>query len=119
MVEAGEMELPELTSEQRLRLSSYWWSRAEGEMTSWVGFGHVLEDLVAEGSPAAVIEHAQRAVADEYAHAVFCRDSAARFGYAAPALPEPRSIKRRAFSGATEAESRLLRIAMCCLAETV
>src|SRR6188768_461770 len=37
--------MDELTGEQRACLAAYWWQRAEGEITSWVGFQHVLEDL--------------------------------------------------------------------------
>ena len=50
-----------LTGEQRGLLADYWWRRAEGEITSWVGFGHVLSDLRVEGSPPAVIALAERA----------------------------------------------------------
>ena len=70
-----------LTTEQRERIGAYWWRRAEGELTSWVGFGHVLEDLRAEGSPISVIALAERSVEDERRHALFCREWAARFGH--------------------------------------
>jgi len=108
-----------LDDEQRARVAAYWWQRAEGEITSWFGFQHVLADLRAENSPQAVIELAERAVADEYRHALFCRDWAAHFGREVREIPTPRSTTPITFSGATAAENRLLRIAFCCLTETV
>jgi hypothetical protein len=87
-------------------------------MTSWVGFGHVLEDLRAEGSPAQVVELAERAVEDEYRHALWCRDWAQRFGHSEPVEVRPRTEVPVTFRGATENENRLLRIAFCCLTET-
>ena len=44
-------------------------SRMRRELTSYVGFRHVLADLRAEGSPPAVLELAERAVHDEQQHA--------------------------------------------------
>jgi len=111
------VEMPD--EEQCARVAAYWWQRAEGEITSWVGFQHVLSDLRAEGSPAAVIALAERAVEDEYRHALFCRDWAAHLGREVPALPTPRSTEPITFRGATAEENRLLRIALCCLTETV
>ena len=107
-----------LDSEQKAILAAYWWRRAEGEITSWVAFGHVLTDLRAEGSPAAVLELAERSVADEYQHSVFCREWALRFGHAEGEV-RPRSEERLTFRGASERENRLLRIALCCFTETV
>ena len=108
-----------LDGEQRARVAAYWWQRAEGEITSWVGFQHVLADLRAEGSPEPVIELAERAVEDEYKHALFCRDWAAHFGHEVAEMPSPRSTEPITFRGASEADNRLLRIALCCLTETV
>lgn len=88
-------------------------------MTSWVGFRHVLADLQAEGSPAAILSLAERAVRDEHRHALWCRDFAVRFGYPAPPEVKPRSEARLEFRGATAAQNRLLRILLCCLTETV
>jgi hypothetical protein len=111
--------LQTLDVEQRARVAAYWWQRAEGEITSWVGFQHVLADLRAEGSPEAVVALAERAVEDEYRHALFCRDWAAHFGRVERDLPTPRSTEPITFRGATTDENRLLRIALCCLTETV
>lgn len=110
--------LEDLDSEQRATLAAYWWRRAEGEITSFVGFGHVLEDLRTEGSPPAVLELAERSVQDEYQHSVFCREWAVCFGHA-PGEVRPRSERRLVFPGAGERENRLLRIALCCFTETV
>jgi hypothetical protein len=107
-----------LSVQQRETLAAYWWRRAEGEITSWIGFQHVLKDLEAEGSPAAVLELAQRAVADEYQHAMFCRDWAVHFGHA-PGTPEPRSHQVAQLPGLDERHNRLFRIALCCMTETV
>jgi len=107
-----------LDGEQKATLAAYWWRRAEGEITSFVAFGHVLQDLRAEGSPAAVLELAERSVEDEYQHSVFCREWAVRFGHAEGEL-RPRSERPLAFRGATDRENRLLRIALCCFTETV
>lgn len=108
-----------LDAEQCSTLAAYWWRRAEGEMTSWVGFGHVLEDLRAEGSPAGVLDLAERAVGDEHKHALFCRDWARRFGHSGSEDPKPRSTDVVSFRGASERENRLLRILLCCFTETV
>lgn len=108
----------ELTAEERAQVAAYWWRRAEGEITSWVGFGHVLEDLRAEGSPSSVIALAERSVSDEYRHAMFCREWAERFGHPGGEL-RPRSETPVTFRGVTEAENRVLRVALCCLTETV
>src|SRR4051812_48052263 len=107
----------DLDPAQRAILADYWWRRAEGEITSWVAFGHVLEDLRAEGAPAPVLELAERSVADEYQHAVFCREWAVRFGHAEGEV-RPRSERRLTFRAASERENRLLRIALCCFTET-
>jgi hypothetical protein len=108
----------DLTREQREMLAQYWWRRAEGEITSWVGFGHVLADLRAEGSPSAVIALAERSVADERAHASFCRDWAVHFGHAG-GDPKPRSERPLTFPGASDRDNRLLRITLGCFTETV
>jgi hypothetical protein len=109
----------DLTAEERRLVAEYWWSRSEGELTSWVGFGHVLEDLRAEGSPSAVLELAERAVRDEHKHSMFCREWAVRFGHPGDGEVRPRSEEPLRFRGATDAENRLLRILMCCFTETV
>ncbi|HVJ16743.1 MAG TPA: hypothetical protein VM686_14980 [Polyangiaceae bacterium] len=109
----------DLDPEQRARLAAYWWRRAEGEMTSWVGFGHVLEDLRAEGADAALLKLAERSVSDEYQHALWCRDWARRFGHPGCDDPKPRSEERISFRGAMPDENRVLRIALCCFTESV
>lgn len=107
-----------LEPERRARVADYWWSRAHGEMTSWVGFGHVLEDLKQEQAPSALIALAERAVRDEYQHAMWCRDWAVRFGHRGGEV-QPRSQRRLSFAGADERQNRWLRIALCCFTETV
>ncbi|HEY4158136.1 MAG TPA: hypothetical protein VGM29_08560 [Polyangiaceae bacterium] len=107
-----------LDTEQRTQVAAYWWQRAQGEMTSWVGFQHVLADLRSEHAPAAVIALAERAVADEHKHALFCRDWAVRFGHAGGEI-EPRGTRPIAFRGATDEQNRLLRITLCCFNETI
>jgi len=108
----------ELDREQRQLLAAYWWQRAEGEFTSWLGFQHVVADLRAEGSPESVIALAERAVGDEHHHTQRCRDWAMRFGHPGGEIA-PRGDKPIAFRGATEAQNRLLRITLCGLTETV
>ena len=108
-----------LSEVQRARVAAYWWQRAEGEITSWVGFQHVLDDLRAEGSPSAVVALAERAVEEEYKHALFCRDWAIHFGRTSTELPTPRSVEPITFRGAAQEENRLLRITLCCFTETV
>jgi hypothetical protein len=107
-----------LDREQLASVAAYWRQRAQGEMTSWIGFRHVLDDLRCEGSPSPVIALAERAVADEYKHAIWCQDWARRFGYTGPDEVRPRGESAIAFRGASEAENRLLRIALCCMTET-
>ena len=108
-----------LSSEQRAELAAYWWQRAEGEMTSWVGFRHVLDDLEVEGSPPKLIALAKRAVHDERQHALWCRDWAMKFGRVDSSEPRPRSERRVELGGASESENRVLRVALCCFTETV
>lgn len=110
--------MEELTVEQREQLAAYWWQRAQGEYTSWVGFQHVLADLRTEGSPAPVLELAERSVADERRHADFCRQWAIRFGHPGGELAA-RGEKPIVFRGATDGQNRLLRITYCCMNETV
>jgi hypothetical protein len=112
------IRLDDLDAEQRTRLANYWWRRAEGEMTSWIGFRHVLADLEAERMPEPVIDLAKRAVEDEYRHSVFCREWAVRFGHAGEEV-RPRSEEAVTFRGAGDEENRLLRITLCCFTETV
>ena len=88
-------------------------------MTSWIGFGHVLEDLRAEGADMALLELAERSVGDEYQHALWCRDWARRFGHPGSDDPRPRSEERITFRGAMPDENRVLRIALCCFTESV
>ena len=107
-----------LDREQRARVADYWWSRAHAEMTSWVGFGHVLDDLKLEQAPSPLVALAERAVKDEYQHALWCRDWAVRFGHRGGEV-KPRSQSRLSFARASERENRLLRIALCCFTETV
>jgi uncharacterized protein (DUF1778 family) len=108
-----------LDEPSRALVARYWWQRAEGELTSWVAFRQVLEDLRREGSPAPVLALAERAVADEHRHAGWCRDWAIRFGHDDRTPLRPRSEEPLRFRGATEDENRLLRIAFACLTETV
>ncbi|HEY3501072.1 MAG TPA: hypothetical protein VGK73_40540 [Polyangiaceae bacterium] len=102
---------------QRALVADYWFSRAEGEMTSYIGFQHVLADLRAENTPQAILALAERAVEDEHRHALFCRDWAVRFGHPGGEVV-PRSTEPIRFRGATERENRLLRILLCCFTET-
>ena len=118
-VAALDLITSELTSAERAIVADYWWQRAEGEMTSWVGFGHVLADLRALGANAAVLELAERAVADEWRHAYWCRDWARAFGRTVPDEVAPRTTRPVSFSGASEHLNRLLRIALCCFTESV
>ncbi|MEP7050825.1 MAG: hypothetical protein ABJB12_10745 [Pseudomonadota bacterium] len=107
-----------LEEPQRECVAEYWWQRAQGELTSWHGFQHVLADLRAEGAAPAVIELAERAVQDELQHAERCRAWAMRFGHPGGELVS-RGERPIAFRGATEEQNRLLRIALCCMNETV
>lgn len=108
----------DLDDEQRACVADYWWRRAEGELTSWVGFRHVVGDLRAEGSPAAIVALAERAVEDERRHSEWCRDWAVRFGHSDGQIV-PRTDHAVTFLGATEEENRILRIAFCCFTESV
>jgi len=108
-----------LDREQRGILASYWWRRAEGEMTSYIGFQHVLDDLKRERAPDPIVELAERAVADEHRHALWCRDWAVRFGREGSQQVLPRSTEPLRFRGAGEHENRVLRVLLCCFTETV
>jgi hypothetical protein len=108
-----------LSVDERATLAAYWFRRSEGELTSYVGFQHVLADLRAEGSPAPICELAERAVADEYKHAVWCREWALRFGHPEAVETRPRGTDPVRFADASERQNRLLRILLCCFTETV
>src|SRR5882724_8577154 len=60
---------------------------------------------------------AERSVGDELKHSNWCKDWALRFGHAAGEI-RARSEQPLAFTGATEADNRVLRIAFCCFTET-
>lgn len=107
-----------LGEEQRECVAGYWWQRAQGELTSWHGFQHVLADLRIERAAPAVIELAERAVQDEFQHAQRCREWALRFGHPGGEVTA-RGERPIAFRGATEEQNRLLRITLCCMNETV
>lgn len=109
----------DLSQEERRIVAAYWFRRSEGELTSFVGFQHVLADLRAEGSPGPLRELAERAVRDEYQHAVWCREWAVRFGHPGDVETRPRSLEPLAFRGANDRQNRLLRILTCCFTETV
>jgi hypothetical protein len=111
--------LQQLSDEERRLVAGYWFRRAEGEMTSFIGFQQVLADLRAEGSPAPICELAERAVEDERQHAGWCREWALHFGHPADVETRPRSFEPVRFPGASEAQNRLLRILLCCFTETV
>jgi hypothetical protein len=87
-------------------------------MTSWVGFRHVLYDLRAEEAPVPLVALAERAVADEHRHALWCRDWAVRFGHPGGEV-RPRTEDAVALPLATDGDNRLLRIALCAMTETV
>ena len=110
--------MDELGEAERELVAGYWWQRAQGELTSWHGFRHVLADLRAEHAAPAVIELAERAVQDEHQHAEWCRDWAVRFGHPGGEIV-PRGERPIAFRGASEVQNRLLRIVLCCMNETV
>jgi hypothetical protein len=107
-----------LDADGRAVLADYWWRRAEGELTSWVAFQHVLADLAAERAPAALLALAERAVGDELRHSQWCTEWALRFGHA-PGQVRVRSERTLTFPGASPDENRVLRIAFCCFTETV
>ena len=108
----------DLDADARALVAACWWTRASGEMTSWVAWRHVRDDLVAEGSPEAVVALADRAVEDEYRHALWCRDWAKRFGHPGGDVT-PRHEQALAWHGATERQNRILRITFACFTETV
>jgi len=110
--------MADLGAAERELVANYWWQRAQGELTSWHGFQHVLADLHAERAAPAVIELAERAVQDEYQHAQWCRDWAVRFGHPDGEIA-PRGERPIAFRGASEPLNRMLRIVLCCMNETV
>jgi len=107
-----------LSAEERRAVADYWWSRAEGEMTSFIAFRHVLDDLKAESSPASIVSLAEQAVADEHRHSLWCQQWARHYGHPGGEV-KPRSERPLSFVGATHEENRLLRIAFCCFTETV
>jgi len=57
---------------QRLVLHGYWTDRARGELTTALTFEFMLEDLLTEQAPAALVALAERAIADEHRHVDWC-----------------------------------------------
>jgi hypothetical protein len=111
------MQEHQLSKEQRRVLADYWYRRAEGEKTSWVAFGHLLEDLRVLGAKNELVAMAERARDDELRHAGWCRDWAVHFGHPG-GEPLPRSEAKLTFSGATEEEDRVLRLTLAAFSET-
>lgn len=97
-----------------------------------MAMGHVRDDLRALGASDVLVELAERATRDEYAHSVWCEEWSRRFELGADErdrsgrepwiadsrVVEPRGVEPLRFRGATQEEDRLLRVALCCLTET-
>jgi hypothetical protein len=61
-----------LDADQRERLAAYWLDNARAEHSSVAGFARLVLDLLAVGAPAALVDRAQVAGADELRHARAC-----------------------------------------------
>src|ERR1700753_1866444 len=98
----SDIEEP-LDGQRRAVVADYWWRRAEGELTSWVGVRHVLADLAEEGAPATLLALAGRGVAGEVQHSAWCKEWAMHFGHPAGDI-SVRSERPVSFASATREE---------------
>lgn len=115
------MDAPRLplepSSERRALLAAYLWRRAEGELTSFHAFSHLIDDLAALGLPEELLGLARDCQTDERKHSDWCRDAALAIGHAGGVV-RARSEAPLRFRGASDLENRVLRLALCCLNET-
>ncbi len=71
--------LARLSSESRSRLAAHWTRAAQMEHASIAAFARFVLELLALGAPSDLVEDAQRAMADETAHARACFAMAGRY----------------------------------------
>ncbi len=107
----------EPSREKRELLAAYLWRRAEGELTSFHAFSHLIDDLRVLGLPDELVALARDCQADERKHSDWCRDAALSVGHEGGVV-RPRSEEPLRFRGASDVENRVLRLALCCLNET-
>lgn len=110
--------LEQFNQRERKLLAAYWWQRAEGEYTSWKAFGQIRRDLSSLGAHPNTMALAHRAVDDERKHAIWCQEWSERFGGKKQPLAARDETPLR-FEGAPDSVQPLLRVAFCCMTETM
>ena len=104
----------------RDHLAAHYLSRARGELTTSLAFGHIISDLNGQSGCMDLVRAAQSARADELRHVELCLDLARRFSD--EPLPElaPRGTKPVTLVGASEQDMQVLRTVLgCCFGETI
>ncbi|MDX2091518.1 MAG: hypothetical protein SFX73_26900 [Kofleriaceae bacterium] len=115
-----ELALDQLDRTTRAQLAALWRERAVSEASVGSVFVQLVEELVASGAPAAIIELARQAQRDEARHARVCADLAEAYGGTPVELPPARSV-RLPDHGQSDVRLRaaLHAINLCCISETI
>jgi hypothetical protein len=104
----------------RANLVAFYSSRARGEATTALAFGHIIEDLNRQAGCQDLVHMAAKARDDEIRHAKTCADLAQ--SYADEPLPPiiPRGTRPFVFQDASDSDQCVLRtIFGCCFGETI
>ncbi len=113
------MSVPTLDAAQCRFVAATWAFRASAERAAALRFERLEQALRAAQAPQTVIALVQRAVIDERRHVGLCDGLAARFGWAAPALP-PTPHGPIGPAGGSESERLLYEVvSSCCVSETL
>lgn len=109
-----------VSASTRASLVDFWQRRADGERTTAEAMRHVREDLTILGAPPELRALADRAIDDELRHTIWCQHVVANLTRKDPPAPRIHGDEPLAFSGATEAENRILRVVFTgCVSETI
>jgi hypothetical protein len=112
--------LEALGAVRRGQLLDYWQRRTDGEWTTMEAFDHVRDDLLALGAPSALLQLADRVIADERRHTQWCHGMVEQIGGQSYRAPRLRGTERLAFPGMGAKENRWLRpIFSSCFSETI
>jgi hypothetical protein len=109
-----------LAESTRNQLVTQYMSRARGELTTALAFGHIIDDLNRQAGGGEFVRLAQSARKDELRHAQICFDLAQGYSNTELLAPRPRGKLPFVFEGAREEDQRILRTVFgCCFGETI
>jgi hypothetical protein len=111
--------LASLTPSQRQAIGQAWLGRSASEAGAAENFRLIVRSLREAGADAALVEMAERSIADELEHAELCRQVASRYLAREAPLPEARKARYPTFDGASPELVALLHLVLnCCFNET-